>query len=117
MAVPSGSGSYVVHPAILDGAFQTVAAILPAADGEAAYLPSGVGAVEVDHFTGFVVGRTMVFDPFIPVAVGMEFSVRGEATVGVGVGTGLGSLDPQAASTMHATGAAKFFSLVKRSIL
>jgi hypothetical protein len=43
--------------------------------------------------------------------------VRGAATVGVGVGTGSGSLDPQAASTMHASGAAKFFSLVKRSIL
>jgi hypothetical protein len=41
----------------------------------------GVGAVEVDHFTGFVVGRTMVFDPFIAIAVGMEFSVRGEAAL------------------------------------
>ncbi|UOM34326.1 type I polyketide synthase [Acuticoccus sp. I52.16.1] len=47
IAAPLDARSYALHPAALDAAFQSVAAILSGAGASTAYLPSAVGRVEV----------------------------------------------------------------------
>ena len=46
LAGEAADGRYLMHPAMLDAAFQAAAAMVPA-DGSASYLPSGIGAWQV----------------------------------------------------------------------
>jgi myxalamid-type polyketide synthase MxaE and MxaD len=46
LATETADGRYLMHPAMLDAAFQAAAAMVPA-DGSPSYLPSGIGAWQV----------------------------------------------------------------------